>query len=185
MSSSPRYTLVALLGHRKYGAYEAQIFVRYSVRSARPVFSVPHRRLHDDEDEKDCAIRVAKDSLGIDLTPDQLSAPVTAEDHVRNVKIVLFAVQATREMRGIARMDSYKKWRYALKPLSHVTVVFLYGDIKLTCFVYRQLIEPSSSAVLPPVSRLRGDADDEEGNKKKNKEKRSSALSFLSCFSDE
>ncbi|KAI1742842.1 hypothetical protein F4680DRAFT_27561 [Xylaria scruposa] len=120
---------VGLLIHR---GDQTKVLVRYN-KSANPRdYGIPKRTPRAGETAIETAKRVGSESLGIIISDDELDYQRSAivENVGLKVKVRLFMLKATSQLKDLAKIDEWRGWTYTFVPLSSFKErIWLHPDI--------------------------------------------------------
>ncbi|KAI0190688.1 hypothetical protein EV127DRAFT_480927 [Xylaria flabelliformis] len=123
---------LANVGLLIYRGNKQSLLVRYNKSQTPRDYGIPHRKPRAGETAIETAKRIAIDSLGCTISDDDLDYRQSAivENAELKVKVRVFMVKATSQLKDLSELDEWRGWTYTFVPLSSFQHrVWLHPDV--------------------------------------------------------
>ncbi|KAI1751031.1 hypothetical protein F4782DRAFT_531802 [Xylaria castorea] len=134
---------VGLLIYRTDRKKNLELLVRYSESHKSQDYGIPNRKPRPGETAIDTAKRVGAESLRCIIPEDDFDYRRSAiiDNPGCTAKIRVFMVEATSQLKDLAKVDEWRGWKYTFIPLlSFQDRVWLHPDIGVTATTLSMLL---------------------------------------------
>ncbi|TRX90562.1 hypothetical protein FHL15_008535 [Xylaria flabelliformis] len=135
---------LANVGLLIYRADKQKLLVRYKKSQTPREYGIPHRTPRAGETEIETAKRIGIDSLGCTIPDDELDDRQSAivENVKQKVKVCVFMVKATSQLKDLAELDEWRGWNYTFINLSSFQDrIWLHPDVGASASSIQQFLK--------------------------------------------